>query len=271
MPKTIISVAGYVRKVSGIIPATDEILVFRGHSRRFYKLLPTVLRDPRVSAAEGNIYRELVAAHPAEFASDRTTLEHLVRMQHYTLPTRLLDMTADPLVALYFAAKHHTGEGGDVVVLRIKKKLIKFSDSDTASCLANLALLSAEGKNSIDFTKIGIGDFNEQDAIDRLLQAIRSEKPHFRDRIVPADLKRVLYIKPKINNNRIFAQSGAFLLFGLTPSLESKPVPGITIAKIHINGAHKTNIIFELDHIGINESTMFPEIESAARYITGKI
>ena len=268
MTQTISSLTGFTGKIRSVTPAPDEVLLYRGHpDRRKYKLLPSVLREDKFKNAEETILRELVASHPAEFSSDFSTLEQLARVQHYSLPTRLLDVTWNPLVALYFATKELEGTTGEVIVFRIKKDHVKFFDSDAVSCVANLAHLKIAEKNAIDF---GITDtiaFNSQPSIDRLLQFIRVEKPHFRAGINQTHLKTVLCVKPKKNNPRILAQSGAFLIFGITDCLDTTPVDGITIERIQISAQKKGVIINELDRMGINDSTMFPEIEKAALYI----
>ncbi len=267
MTQTITSLEGFVRKIRAVTPANDEVLLYRGHSnRREFKLIPFVLREQKFKDGEETILRELVASHPAEFSGDSSTLEQLARVQHYSLPTRLLDITWNPLVSLYFAAKHHSNITGEVVIFRIKKRNVKFFDSDTVSCVANLAHLKLEEKDAINFALAG-NDFNSQPPIDRLLQFIRVEKPHFRAGINPAHLKTVLCVKPKKNNPRLLAQSGAFLIFGLTGSLDTSPVPEIAIERIQISGRKKPDIVRELDRMGINDSTMFPEIEKAALYI----
>ena len=92
-------------------------------------------------------------------------------------------------------------------------------DSDTVSCVANLANLKIIEKDGIDFTVVNVEDFNELDIIDRLVNFIRVEKPHFRPVVRPEHLRTILCIKPKYNNHRIVAQAGAFLLFGLTGEL----------------------------------------------------
>lgn len=101
MTQTIASLEGFVRKIRQFKPADDEVLLYRGHSDRFsFKLVPSVLREARYREAEHQILRELVASHPSEFAQDGTTLEQLARVQHYSLPTRLLDLTWNPLASL---------------------------------------------------------------------------------------------------------------------------------------------------------------------------
>lgn len=267
MTQTIKSLEGFVRKIKDVQPAHDEVLIYRGHSNQTdFKLLPSVLRDPKFRDAEHTILRELVASHPTDFASDYSTLEQLARVQHYSLPTRLLDVTWNPLVALFFAAKDNPNTPGEVIVFRVKSDKVKFYDSDTASCVANLAHLKPSERDSIDFNLTG-QTFNSQSAVDRLLQFIRAEKPHFRGEIDPNDLQTVLAVKPKQNNSRILSQSGAFLLFGISESLDVNQPAVISIERIRINKKGKSVICKELNRMAINSRTMFPEIEKSALYI----
>lgn len=270
MARTITSLEGFARKIRAVVPANDEVLLYRGHPNRTFTLLPSVMRDGTLFAAEHAILRDLIASHPGDFAQDSTTLEQLARAQHYSLPTRLLDATWNPLVALYFASKDNDGRTGEVVVFRIKKTHVKFYDSDTVSCVANLAHLKQAERDAIDFSMSG-DDFNNQTHVDRLLQFIRAEKPHFRPGIVPIHLKSVLCVKPKRNSQRILVQSGAFLLWGIFDKLDDNAAAGIAVERISVNGNHKDGIRRELDRMAINESSMFPEIESAARYIRGRV
>ena len=53
--------------------------------------------------------------------------------------------------------------------------------------------------------------------------------------------------------------------------LDTHNVDGILVERIWVNGSKKANILKELDIMAINESTMFPEIERAARYIRAKL
>lgn len=265
MPHTITSLKGFVQKIEEVTPEPNEMLLYRGHSSRRFQLIPSVLRSKNYQDAEETMLRELVASHPADFSEDSTTLERLVRAQHYSLPTRLLDLTWNPLVALYFAAKE-CDDTGEVVILRIQKDKVKFYDSDTVSCLSNLAQLTITEKSTIDFA-LAETPFNEQRSIDRLLQFIRAEKPYFRPRIVPTDLQSVVAVRPKQNNPRILVQAGAFLVFGIRNALENTPEAAVQISRILINGRKKGDIIRGLDRVGINESTMYPEIERAADYI----
>ena len=45
----------------------------------------------------------MIASYPNFFSDCTTALDYLVVLQHYSFPTRLLDFTENPLVALYMA------------------------------------------------------------------------------------------------------------------------------------------------------------------------
>lgn len=270
MSKGITSVEGFVRKVFGMSKSDSEAIFYRGHSNREkYRLEPAIFRTPEERVAEPTMFRELLIANAPDFRDDISTFEKLVRMQHYSLPTRLLDISTNPLVALYFACKSSPEKTGEVIRFTVKRDDIKFFDSDTASCIANLAQLAENDKQSISFTG-SANQFNSQDPIRKLLHFIKEEKPYFRDAIVPDDLKRIICIRGKLSNTRIVSQSGAFLIFGKDAVLPEEGNADIRIDRITINAQEKKKIIGELDTLALNESTIFPYIENSARYIAAK-
>jgi hypothetical protein len=229
---------------------------------------------------EKRAIRDLISVHPHEFASDESMFDKLVRMQHFGLPTRLLDVSLNALVALYFATEpgqDRKPSAGMVTAFAIPQEREKYFDSDSVSCLANLANMTAEEKNEIyrlrellkgDISSAGnIKKFNGSDVIKRLHQFIRSEKPYFQPIIDPIDLFKPYYVHPKMSNRRILAQSGAFILYGINPPKKMFFPNPIEETQFIVPQSVKIKIRNALENIGINESTLFPEIDKAAARI----
>lgn len=263
------SVKGFIDRVEGLIAPDNEQLFFRGHSNRErYFIEPSVFRKPEGLDAEHILFRELIATNPADFQDDSSTLERLARMQHHSCPTRLLDITSNPLVALYFTCKSSPDTHGEVIVFKVKKEAIKFFDSDTVSCIANLARMSKPDKDAL--SRLPELEFNESDTTKRLLHFIREEKPYFEAKIVPSDLKRAVVVRPKLNSKRILAQAGAFMIFGQVGRIDDNPVEGVSVERINIDKDSKQKIIKSLDALGFNDGSLYLDIDSYAKYLKGR-
>lgn len=243
---------------------------YRGHSKRNkYLLEPSLFRKDekgnlKYLKNEDIMYRELLVSNSIDFRDDVYTLDRLVRAQHYSLPTRLLDITSNPLIGLFFAAINNLNDDGEVILLEIDRNKIKYFDSDTASAIANLTRLAQGDKERIDFSLEKLA-FNEDSVVKRLLHFIKEEKPYFEGRIEPEDLRSVICVKGKHSNNRISFQSGAFLLFGHEAILPENGNENISISRITVK--NKEEILKQLDKLNINERTVYPSIDNSAKHI----
>jgi hypothetical protein len=274
-PRPVQSITDFIAAILTLPSDPNMTYAFRGMRNAAWENEPGIMRNgrERLLQHESEAVRDLVSIHPNEFASDTSMFDRLVRMQHFGLPTRLLDVTLNPLVALYFSTdladeRIETESDGKVVIFDIPRIRKKYFDSDTISCLANLANLSAVEKHAILANKdLPVDEFNKLNEVDRLLQFIRVEKPFFRPMIKGDDLLTVQFVVPKLNNRRIIAQNGAFLLFGL--EVEGRIVGKIAIRTrtCIVDKRSKELIRGNLDKLGINESSLFPEIDRAAGYV----
>ena len=285
-PKTLTDFIGeFARYFSG----SSQLKCYRGQRDSSWRNVAGIFRPEhkRLFEDEKRAVRKLVSVQPHEFASDETMLDKLVRMQHFGLPTRLLDVSRNALVALFFATDPGPGSkpsDGVVTAFAIPTELEKHYDSDSVSCIANLANMTSEEKDEIyrsierrsriteslneDISSDeNIKKFNKNGIIERLLQFIRAEKPYFQPIMNPIDLLVPYYVHPKMSNRRILAQSGAFIVYGFAPPKTMFFPYMIEETRFVVPQSEKSRIREALDNIGINESTLFPEIDKAAAWI----
>ena len=247
------SVVEYITEVNKLLKKSKfnpntHTAFFRGHANKVWKLEPGLLRNHGYIENEHLMYRTIIAQQTSEFSTCTSALDYLVKMQHYGLPTRLLDLTTNPLIALYFACEYQAystsnKETGEIIVLNVPTISIKHYDSDTISILANIAKCKEEEiKINLNFDKWNSTDFSEEylskieeekdfdeyrksfnklGQIQLLLHQISLEKSHFRSIINPCDLARVYIVNVKQDNQRIRNQMGSFVLFGLGISKEN--------------------------------------------------
>ena len=269
-------VEGYREKVQ---------LYFRGEPDDYGDTagMPGIGRDKWLeSNNESTLFRECERRLSSEFASCKSTFEKLVLMQHYGIPTRVLDVSVDSLQALFFALyidpKSKKDDNRDCVVLvyEIPKQSIRNWHSDTVSVISNIAVCDNDDLDirnlpeSMD--ELSLTRFNEDKGIGHLLHEIKAEKPYFGPWIKKKTLQSIYCVHPLLDNPRIRAQQGAFLLFGIDGDkhhlamLESNKGPEIRLAKIRIPQCAKTQIREELNLLGKTIDTVYPDWTGVSDY-----
>lgn len=129
----------------------DTDYLYRGHGDDTYLIQPSIFRVKEKSAHD--IYSYIITKHSNEFISMKP-LEVLSKMQHLEISTSLLDITQNPLVALFFAVdglspKNDNKKHPELLIFPYEKSKLKRFDSDTVKLLSCLPLLEKEDQDQL--------------------------------------------------------------------------------------------------------------------------
>lgn len=215
---------------------SPEIVWYRGVSSSAHTLRPSLLRYGNGSAKERDLYERFVQlANGSDFGQVRELddWDTLFQMQHFGVPTRLLDWSEVFGIAVFFAT------------------LPSKDPPDSFVYLLNPRLL------------------NERAGKDRLLDTFDREefayRPVFWDG-KPFKPTNPLAINPAHSNPRLAAQTGRFTIHGVDQRALEEIAPDC-VRKIKISRDAFPAAKEFLRMAGINEIRVFPDVGGAASFL----
>jgi hypothetical protein len=167
------------------------------------------------------------------------TVELYFIAQHYGMPTRLLDWTINPLAALFFAVGDGSGEDGDIFVMSPKRLLPDISTVPGAT--ADFPRDVATMRHPYVTHAVGVSFWVEPD-----------DRPSL-----------ILPVRPDNQPGRIAQQNSCFTLH----MHRCYPLANPTLAQIKVDGASKPALRDELERMGINEFSIYCDLDNLSKVI----
>jgi FRG domain len=238
-----------------------EALWWRGHRSVNWDLEAGVFRP----GPNGNKYSEhALASHFQARAlgmlghrsKPSSELEWLFLAQHYGLPTRLLDWTENPLVALHFAVRQEQGQKYE-------------NEDDGCIWVLSPSHLNQENSCPADPSQAQFGLISSDERVVRAMaeQAFGLKEEVVKQRLGfdPSLLPTAIAIESPEIDARIIAQSGRFTLHGCPSALVPTASNAAYLRKLVIPASAKPFIRQRLDWLGLRVWNLFPDLQSLAQ------
>lgn len=239
------SVQDLIRHLNSDIKNYSGAIWYRGHAKCVWKLEPGYIRLSNPPSEHTLLKKFRQNASFLLSNKPENSFDWLFLMQHYGVPTRLLDWTESPLAALYFAVSEKVHKNDNAALwLLFPSELNK-----------NANILAEE--------KFYIPAFDEREVMDNYsMEKLSSEH---KTKLLP-----IAAIATR-DNPRIHAQLGVFTIH----HRDNTPIERIGnkkhVRKYEIPAKYKPKIAEELKLLGITKFQMFPELASIGENIRSEV
>jgi hypothetical protein len=205
---------------------------FRGQTRFDWKLLPSARRCQSVEteSSQNFLFQMKAFSRHHRCPSLENAHEWLTLMQHYGLPTRLLDWTESMLVAAYFAVE--LGDDSDAVIWALNPFTLN------SERLKKDAIPSLAHPDVVSLVRAAFGAKDCDDCV------IACHSPE-------VDL-------------RMLVQSGAYTIHGGSTAMDEMPQAQPFLVKYRVASSARRRLRQALQLMNITRSSLFPDLGNLA-------
>lgn len=236
--------------------------VFRGYEKTA-QLLPGLIRYDDLSKKEMQLLSDF-ERYGLQYFSPSTTFDFLSTAQHFGLPTRLVDFTYNPFIALAFALNNpNAGEN----------YYIRYCDTHENPVFACLDFSEEKNDRYHDSVALQCGkmisklvNYNEKEMIDFLMRCPKTDgitlnynqAKELAKRLLGS--KAILLISPNLANQRIMSQQGLFMYSLSLDKQTHEAAINSSTRLICINRFFREELIKRLDILGYNIYRLMPDL-----------
>lgn len=293
IPQKINSVSSYIKAIFDLRNlkiseyALSSYWFFRGQKNSSWRMSPNVFRNDALKYEFDSI-ETAIRQRPYDFRECSTDFEILTKLQHYGLGTRLLDVTLNPLVALYFASEKHEefvlGKDGRGKYIPCDGKVVyrygyghKLSELEVRIACALPFIEFAE-----DLTLSGLFKELSSKKIITPDEQVMLEDNNY-EKFIHA-IQSNSFVVSSYSNERLTRQNGAFIIPSAIKIIGDDLNGGNCLVRkarcdlddefeetyFIVPSEKKESIRDELDFLNINEATLFPELEHQLVYLQNR-
>jgi hypothetical protein len=242
--KTVDSFASIVTTIAGRVREDKKVLWFRGHRCAHWDVQPTIGRGYD-NNDERNFTNRFRSRARTRYATPPPYSDYgawLSLMQHYGLPTRLLDWTRSPLIALYFALEEYIyGDPGDL-------------------CDACVWILEPHRMNEFE----GLGEYTPSIDAEMCRDSLRPAFSHH-----GKETSTVMAVMAAESDSRMFVQQGCFTIHSYQGPLNKRKGHEQYLSGLRIPADQVHQLAFELDVCGFRKGDIFPDLDHLAAEFKG--
>jgi hypothetical protein len=227
-----------ISQITDLLNASRQVLDvwrhpwWRGQGQIDWKLQPKVHRILAHDIYEANIIAKFMQLAPSRHAQCPGANDHakwLFLAQHYGLPTRLLDWSESPLVALYFAVANDENDAKSGTLWALDPFGLNFSIKGKP------IIASSADPDVVRLVDLAFTHSSEQ-------------------------TKEALAVFPDEVDIRLMVQFAGFTIHGSSQPLEKYAKVRIFLRKFVIPARSKAQLRNELKALGIRQRSIFPDL-----------